>query len=77
MLLSIWSWRDEPTSQEVQPLKNVTDKRCTRSIGVFLWLKRNSIVLLRQPPLEHSYVRGDLRDAPYLNVHGESERDVR
>jgi Proteolysis_6 C-terminal len=59
------------------PKKDVTYKRCTRSIGVFLWLKRNSIVLLRQPPLEHSYVRGDLRDAPYLNVHGESERDVR
>jgi E3 ubiquitin-protein ligase UBR1 len=58
-------------------LEDLTNNRCSRSIGVFLWLKRNSIVLLRQPPLEHSYVRGDIREAPYLNVHGESERDVR
>jgi hypothetical protein len=34
-------------------------------------------VFLRQPPGEHAVVQGEIRDAPYLNVHGESERDLR
>lgn len=50
---------------------------CTRTIGVFLWLKRNSIVYLREPPTESAVPQGELRDAPYLNVHGETERDLR
>jgi hypothetical protein len=40
-------------------------------------MKRNSIVYLREPAHDTAVAQGELRDAPYLNVHGESERDLR
>jgi len=42
-----------------------------------MWMKRNTIVYLREPPGELATVQGEFRDAPYLNVHGETERDLR
>lgn len=40
-------------------------------------MKKNAIIYLREPPGELATVQGEFRDAPYLNVHGETERDLR
>jgi hypothetical protein len=40
-------------------------------------MKRNVITYLRRPHAELANVQGELKDAPYLNAHGESERDLR
>jgi len=40
-------------------------------------MKKNAIIFLRKPSGEHAKVQGELKDAPYLNVHGETERDLR
>jgi hypothetical protein len=40
-------------------------------------LKKNSLVFLRQSTGDLIAVNGEIRDAPYLNVHGESEKDLR
>jgi hypothetical protein len=42
-----------------------------------MWMKRNAIIYLREPPGELATVQGEFHDAPYLNVHGETERDLR
>ena len=40
-------------------------------------MKRNALIYLRAPPGPSAVIGGEFRDAPYLNVHGESERDLR
>jgi hypothetical protein len=40
-------------------------------------MKKNQIVYLRKPPDDRANVQGELRDAPYLNVHGETDKDLR
>ena len=53
------------------------DNSCSTSISVFLWMKKNAIIFLRLPPGDNAKVQGEFKDAPYLNVHGETERDLR
>jgi hypothetical protein len=43
---------------------------------VFLWTKKNVLVLFREPPRQYPFSQGHFIDAPYLNVHGEPERDL-
>lgn len=40
-------------------------------------MKKNQIVYLRKPPDDRANVQGELRDAPYLNIHGETDKDLR
>jgi E3 ubiquitin-protein ligase UBR1 len=63
--------------EELSTSNSFTNSRCSQTIGVFLWLKRNGIIFLRSPSGEFPAVQGEFRDAPYLNIHGESERDFR
>lgn len=44
---------------------------------MFLGIKKNAITYLRESPGELAIVSGEFCDAPYLNVHGETERDLR
>jgi len=51
--------------------------RCSGTIGLFLQITKNWIVLLREPMGERAHVQGDIKDAPFMNVHGESDMNLR
>jgi hypothetical protein len=40
-------------------------------------MKRNQIVYLRKPPGDTARVQGELVDAPFMNIHGETDKDLR